>query len=366
MKVSIVRESPIENTGRVSQVLGMFDLQPEKTSRVEWHLDLEFPDDWSIGLVVGTSGSGKTTIASELWGGHICQGFEWDARKSVIDGFPAATGIKDVVALLSSVGFSSPPNWLRPFHVLSNGEQFRVIIARALAEHTDLVVLDEFSSVVDRNVAKIASAAVAKTVRSRKQKMIAVSCHFDIAEWLEPDWILDMNTGKLSVGRSLRRPDIELQIFRVNHPAWALFRHAHYLDTNLNKAAVCFIVTWNSVPVAFSSWLPLVSGTLANACREHRTVTLPDFQGVGIGNAVSAYCASMWRGLGKRAFSTTSHPAMIRSRARSPLWRISRSTSFAAKDKSASIRHSTSRLTTGFEFIGDPMPKAEAIRLFAS
>jgi len=366
MKVDIVRESPIENTGRVSQVLGMFDLQPEKASRVEWHLDLDFPADWSIGLVVGTSGSGKSTIARELWGQHICNGYEWDASKSVIDGFPAATGIKDVVALLSSVGFSSPPNWLRPFHVLSNGEQFRVTIARALAEHQDLVCLDEFTSVVDRNVAKIGSAAVAKTVRSRKQKLIAVSCHFDIAEWLEPDWILDMNTGKLSVGRSLRRPPIELEVFRVNYPAWALFRHAHYLDTSLNRSAVCFLATWNGIPVAFSSWLPLVSGTLMNAVREHRTVTLPDFQGVGIGNAVSAYCASMWRGLGKRAFSTTSHPAMIRSRAKSALWRISRSTSFAAKDKSASIRHSTNRLTTGFEFVGDPMEKTEAIRLFAT
>src|ERR1700721_1080421 len=191
MKVNIVRESPIENTGRVSQVLGIFDLQPEKTSRVEWHLDLEFPDEWSIGLVVGTSGSGKTTVARELCGGHICQGFEWDARKSVIDGFPATTGIKDVVALLSSVGFSSPPSWLRPFQVLSNGEQFRVTVARALTEQKDLLVLDEFTRVVSRNVAQIGSAPVAKPVRSRNQKLIAVSCHYDIAEWLCPDWIYE-------------------------------------------------------------------------------------------------------------------------------------------------------------------------------
>ena len=60
--------------------------------------------------------------------------------------------------------------WLRPFHVLSNGEQFRATIARALAESAkgrELVVIDEFTSVVDRTVAQIGSAAIAKTIRRR-------------------------------------------------------------------------------------------------------------------------------------------------------------------------------------------------------
>ena len=41
--------------------------------------------------------------------------------------------IKDIVALLSAVGFASPPAWLRPFHVLSTGQQFRVTLALLLA-----------------------------------------------------------------------------------------------------------------------------------------------------------------------------------------------------------------------------------------
>ena len=352
----------------MAQVRGLFDLAPAKTSRVEWDVHLDLPEQWSIGAIVGESGSGKTTVAKEMFGEHLCHGFEWDADRSVLDGFPKDAGIKDVTALLSSVGFSSPPNWLRPFHVLSNGEQFRVTIARALAEYKDLVVLDEFTSVVDRNVARIGSAAVAKTVRSRKQKLIAVSCHADILEWLLPDWVYEPATDTLTLARGeLRRPPIELEIFRASYPAWAIFRHHHYLDTNINKAACCFVATWNGVPVAFSSWLPLVSGTLRHAVREHRTVTLASYQGVGIGNAVSAYCDSMWRGLGKRVFSTTSHPAMIQSRARSPLWRISRSTSFATRDGGKSgVKHATNRLSTGFEFIGEPMDRAEAARLFST
>ncbi|MEV1247900.1 hypothetical protein [Nonomuraea sp. NPDC049750] len=64
--------------------------------------------------------------------------------------------IKDIVALLGAVGLSSPPAWLRPYRTLSNGEAFRASIARALAESGDLVVIDEFTSVVDRQVAKVA------------------------------------------------------------------------------------------------------------------------------------------------------------------------------------------------------------------
>jgi ABC-type Mn2+/Zn2+ transport system ATPase subunit len=107
-------------------------------------------------------------------------GYEWDGGKSIIDNFPASANIKDISKALSSVGFSSPPNWLRPFHVLSNGEKFRAEIARLLIDderYPDLVVLDEFTSVVDRTVAKASSAAVSRYVRNSKKKFVAVSCH---------------------------------------------------------------------------------------------------------------------------------------------------------------------------------------------
>lgn len=222
------------------QIEGMFDLSLAKVSEQKWSVHLELPEQWNIGVIVGPSGCGKTTIATELFGAHFVHGFKWAKDKSIVDCFPSTAGIKDLTGLLSSVGFSSPPSWLRPFRVLSNGEQFRVTVARALAEQKDIVVLDEFTSVVDRNVAQIGSAAVAKTVRRRKQKLIAVSCHYDILQWLEPDWVYEPATDTLTLGRLLRRPKIKLAIFRAHHKAWGLFRKHHYLDTNLNKAAICF------------------------------------------------------------------------------------------------------------------------------
>ena len=113
--------------------------------------------------------------------------------------------------------------------------------------------------------------------------------------------------------------------------AWrALFHldNAYYIPNLEATAAVCFLAIWQERPVAFSSWLPFV-GRGVRARREHRTVTLPDYQGVGIGNALSAFVASLWKGLGCRALSTTTHPAMIAARCRSPLWRMTRRPSFA-------------------------------------
>ena len=362
----ILREIAIEETPRVMQIRGMFDLQTEKTSRLEWDVHLDLPAQWNIGVIVGPSGCGKTTIAQELFRANLISHFQWAEDKSIVDCFPINCGIKEVVSLLSSVGFNSPPSWLRPFRVLSNGEQFRVIVARALAEQKDLVVLDEFTSVVDRNVAQIGSAAVAKSVRRRNQKLIAVSCHYDILPWLEPDWVYEPATDTLTIGRLLRRPEIKLEIFRVHYAAWQIFRKHHYLDTNLSRSAACFLAQWNEVPVAFSSWLPLVSGSVTNAYREHRTVTLPDFQGVGIGNALSAFCASAYRGVDRRAFSTTSHPAMISARARNKNWRLTRAPSITAKDGNAKFIHARTRFTAGFEYVGPAMNRAQALEFLAN
>jgi hypothetical protein len=95
-------------------------------------------------------------------------------------------------------------------------------------------------------------------------------------------------------------------------------------------------------------------------------VTLPDYQGVGIGMAVSSFCASLWKALGYRATSTTTHPAFIAARLRSPQWRMIRGPSLGAgRSKILGLRHATSRLTAGFEYIGPALDRRTA-RLLTS
>jgi hypothetical protein len=187
-----------------------------------------------------------------------------------------------------------------------------------------LVVFDEFTSVVDRTVAKIASAAVAKAIRAGRlaRRFVAVTCHYDVVEWLSPDWVVDMASRELARGR-LCRPDISLRITRCKTAAWNCFKRHHYLTASLHPGSSCFLAAVDGQPAAFTAVLAFPHPTRPG-WREHRTVCLPDFQGLGIGNALSEFVASLYVATGRPYFSTTGHPAMIRHRARSRLWRMSR------------------------------------------
>ena len=358
----------IHPTPRVQQVRGMFDLAEEKTSQLRWNIHLPLEEKpWNIGLIVGPSGCGKSTIARHLWSDNVIASanHSWPDDHSLVDGFPPDMPIKDIIELLCSVGFSSPPAWLRPFPVLSTGQQFRVTLARALAEARagQPVVFDEYTSVVDRTVAQIGSAAVAKTVRRRKLQFVAVTCHDDVEDWLQPDWVYRPAENRFQWRCLRRRPDIHLEMVRCQPSAWALFAPHHYLSHALHRSATCFLATWKDRPVAFSAWMNHM-GKGPPTKREHRTVTLPDYQGVGIGNRLSAFIASVWKALSYRAISTTTHPAMIAARCRSPDWKMHRRPSLSAgpEKKIRSLKHASTRLTAGFTYIGPAIDPTLAVR----
>jgi ABC-type ATPase involved in cell division len=348
------------------QLEGMFDVAPTKRSEVKWDVDIPIDKTpWSIGLIVGPSGSGKSTIARELFGTHLVTGYEWPHDASIVDAFPPSMSIKEITGYLSSVGFSSPPAWLRPFHVLSNGEQFRVTMARAIAEAKvngdEVIVVDEFTSVVDRTVAQIGSAAIAKAIRRAGLRFIAVTCHYDVADWLEPDWVYEPHTARFARDR-LQRPDIKITIRRVHRSAWHLFRHHHYLDTSLNAAALCFVGFIDDQPAVFAAVLAFPH-PVRPGWRGHRTVCLPDFQGVGIGNAASNYVASLFRATDKPYRSTTGSPSMIFYRAKSSEWKMTKrpsrnSEGMATSEPSLQKTIAKNRLVAAFEYVGKPNPKA--------
>lgn len=362
-RVDILRSSPVTRSARVLQLEGLFEMPPSEQTGIAFTADLPIEQRaWNIGLIVGPSGSGKSSIARDVFGAHLVERFRWPAG-SIVDAFPNGMSIKEIVALLSSVGFSSPPNWLRPFTALSNGEQFRAMVARALAER-DVIALDEFTSVIDRTVAQVGSAAIAKTVRARGKKFVGVSCHYDIIGWLQPDWVYDTATHSFAWRQVQRRPDIRLTIRPVDRTAWHLFKHHHYLDTTLENAARCFLGTIGERPAAFASVLSFPHAQRPG-WREHRTVCLPDFQGVGIGNALSDFVASLYMATGKPYRSVTSNPAMIYARARSRNWIMTRSPSLltatgkTSKSKTGNFGNlvkSTNRLTAGFEYVGIARP----------
>jgi len=354
--VHVLKSHRIANSFRVAQVRGMFDFSAENVTH-EMHADIPIEDRaWQIGLIVGPSASGKTSLAEKAWPEvGIYQPKQWIAE-TLLDDFPRETDTARICQMMNAVGFSSPPDWLKPFAALSNGQKFRAELARALLQ-SENVIFDEFTSVVDRDVAKIGSAAVSKAIRKNPRlRFIAVSCHHDIAEWLAPDWIFDCGAERFEWS-CLRRPEIKLDIYASDSAAWRMFRKHHYLNSEIHRAAKCYVVEWRGIPVAFTSVIHFPHATCATFKREHRTVVLPDFQGVGIGNHTSDFIAEKYTREGWRFISTTSNPAMIHHRKWSPRWRMKhfgRVSPISASTNRCGLSPSNSRkrISASFEFIG--------------
>lgn len=317
---------PVTRSPRVMQIEAMYDVPPSQRSERTWHVDLPIESlDWSVGLICGPSGTGKSTVARKVFG-DIDAPLNWSPGKSILDEFPREMSIHDVLAFMGGVGFSSTPSWFRPYQHLSNGEQFRVSMARRLAEaslsESKLAVVDEFTSVVDRQVAQIVSHGVQRVTRARGLRFVAVSCHSDIIDWLQPDWIYFPASNEFVRRELQRRPCIQLDVCRVPNSAWTYFKQHHYLSGKLQGSAISFGGFVGEKCIAFSAITRFPHPRAKNIMKGHRTVVLPDWQGIGIGGRLDDWIGEWCAKSGQRYLNTVAHPAMIAYYNKSPRWRL--------------------------------------------
>ena len=357
----IVRELAPRKTFRVASIMGTFDLQ---TNNIKEHFvgDIDFSNDWQVGLIVGNSGTGKTTIAKELFPDAYVTEFKYDAE-TILDDMPKNASVEQISKTFNAVGFSSPPSWLKPYSVLSNGEKMRCELARAILSDNNLIVFDEFTSVVDRTVAKIGSFATQKAIRKTNKKFIAVSCHFDVEDWLLPDWVFDTNTMTFRLcEESKKKPPLQFKLYETKQKQfyWRMFGKYHYLNHSHNNAARVFIATINDNVCGFTSVLPFPHPIVKNTWKGHRTIVLPDFQGIGLGSIMTNCVGDILLSQGKKYITTLSNPALIYARCKDKKWictsksrKSSGSGSGRIQNKHKKGSTSNARITCSFMYIGE-------------
>lgn len=346
----IIKNSEASESFKTKTIIGQYDLDDNKITE-HFTGDLPYENmEWNIGAIVGTSGSGKTIISKHIFGENYISSYEYDSRP-IIDNFGENT-TTEITDALTSVGFSSPPSWLKPYSVLSEGEKMRVNLARAILEKKDMVAFDEFTSVVDRDVAKVGSMAIEKAVRKAGKKFIAITCHYDILEWLSPDWIYDVNAKKFIDSRGLlRRPDIRIDIYEEKN-RWDIFKKHHYLDENISSSAKQYVGYYNGKPICFCAVLHQVHARTKAIKRVSRIVVLPDYQGIGVGTRLINTIGEINKNENKRLVITTSHYSFTRALRKSGKWKMTSKTRKAKHSGLTKQIGSAARLTASFEYAG--------------
>ena len=352
-------KSKIEMTDIDKTIFKDFDYTFEGTSEFEIPVMPSPPKDFKLGVIVGSSGSGKSTLLKQFGNEEEVT---WDNNKSIVSHFNDPI---EANMMLSGVGLNSTPTWRKPRNVLSNGEGFRADLARKLKNNA---VIDEYSSVINREVAKSCSVALSKYIKRHNLKnIILASCHDDILEWLQPDWVYNTDTQEMLRG-SLRQPKIHVQIHRGDRRYWELFARHHYLTSKLPPVVRSFILTWDKRLIGYIASIalpsripPLYDGDNRKFFRECRTVILPDYQGLGLGTRFSNAVADIHIEQGLRYFSKTSHKMMGEYRQNHPeLWRptstnlkkrYKRSSSHAERFTHMTLE--TVRLCYSHEYIGE-------------
>jgi ABC-type lipoprotein export system ATPase subunit len=349
----IVKKSKPKKTFRVASIIGKFDIQ---TDEIKEHFvgELNMPKKWNVGLIVGKSGTGKTTIAKELFENAYVTNYEY-VSDCIVDDMPKNSSVEEITSMFNSVGFSSPPSWLKPYSALSNGQKMRVDLAHSLLLNKDLIVFDEFTSVVDRQVAQIGSFAVQKAIRKQDKKFIAVTCHHDVEDWLLPDWVFNTDTMTFHSfeGQKKNRPSIKFEIFNTSDKTiWKMFAKHHYLSHTHNNAASIYIAMINEQIAGFLSVLHFPHPKAKNIKKVHRLVILPDYQGLGFGIRFLNEVGKNYKKNKNRFTIVTSAPSIIKALKKSNDWNCIRYGRTKETGKtSTQLKDTTSkdRITVSFE-----------------
>ena len=312
----------------------------------------DFPNidaSYSFGFVTGPSGSLKSvlvrhyfgecaaTAASKLWKNGVDVGCQLKEA-----------GMEDVDARLRAVCLS-PSVLTRPYEALSSGEQHQLDLLFVIGRSS--ITIDEFTSALDRSLARRVAMGIAAYNRSHgATHVVLAGCHADFLADVGFEWVYDTMQASMrpphahhancaAVDYTSDAANVTIQLaLKASHPsAWARFRAHHYKTANLSKLARCFVVVVESICVSGVDAMPACSGKEVafsatirhngkkNAAgqtpkRAHRTVVLPQWQGLGIGTRLTDAVGEVHRNEGADFFGQTVHPAFGAHRDRSPLW----------------------------------------------
>lgn len=289
--IEVYLESPVNASFRCKMACDALDIDPAKKSKHHLKIDgINIPEIWNVGLIYGASGSGKTTLAKKLFGDDVFKAII-NEDEPIINQLPSELSYAECASILSGIGLNSVPCWVRPVKTLSNGQKARAEAALLMVQSSQIIVIDEWTSVVDRTVAKAMSHCLQKFAKKHNKKIILLSCHYDVLEWLLPDWLIDCNEQKFHLKQNenfffTRREKLKFDIKQIGRESWRYFSKYHYLSERLPGGEIylygLFFEDKQIGFQCFANYTPHAKGK-KKIFHSNRTVIHPDYQGFGLG-----------------------------------------------------------------------------------
>jgi ABC-type ATPase with predicted acetyltransferase domain len=289
--IDIKLQSEIIPSFRAQVAANSLDIDVKKKSIHHLHIDnVNLPNEWNVGLIYGASGSGKTTLVTQLFGNEIFKSL-LNENLPIINQLPKELSYEECAGLLNGIGLNSVPCWIRPVKTLSNGQKARAEAVLLMCQSNEIIFIDEWTSVVDRTVAKAMSICLSKYAKKHNKKIILLSCHYDILEWLSPNWLIDCNKQEFKLPKSesfffTEREQLQFEIREIGRQSWKYFSKYHYLSDRLPGGKLYLYGLFqgdNQIGFqCFANYVPHRKETTI-IYHSNRTVIHPDYNGLGLG-----------------------------------------------------------------------------------
>jgi hypothetical protein len=190
--IDIRFKTKVERTPRVLEIAEAFGIGLEDKEFVVFdNLDVEV-NKGDVVYITGQSGGGKSVLLRELATQMAVRGqrvvnldeikFE---DKPLID--QIGTDTNHAIELLAVAGINDAYLYARKPSELSDGQRYRLRLAKAVESGADVWVADEFLAVLDRTAAKVIAFSLQKTARRMGATLLVATTHTDMVPDLCPD-----------------------------------------------------------------------------------------------------------------------------------------------------------------------------------
>lgn len=190
--ISKAFSSSVERSDRVLEIAEAFGLGlTDKQFVIFDNLDLEVRRG-DIVYINGQSGSGKSILLRELkslMGGRGLKVCDLDdvvlEDRPVIDQVGQTTA--EALELLAKAGISDAWIYIRKPSELSDGQRYRLRLAKVMESDADVWAADEFGAILDRVTAKNIAFTMSKVARRMGKTFMVATTHTDLIEELGPN-----------------------------------------------------------------------------------------------------------------------------------------------------------------------------------